>query len=104
MRARVWLLASIGLSLALALGWFVGTRENPSSAHPVAAKPPKAFNPFEREVKTNYVVRRINFTWHEVESDDYVSYIKNLRAIGCPQQTIRDIIVADVNQLYAHRR
>jgi hypothetical protein len=33
-----------------------------------------------------------------------MSYIHNLRSIGCPQQTIRDIIVADVNQLYAHRR
>src|SRR5581483_4264955 len=28
----------------------------------------------------------------------------NLRAIGCPEQTIRDIVVADVNQLYAKKR
>jgi hypothetical protein len=54
--------------------------------------------------KTNVVVRRQNFTWEQVESDDYVTYIQNLRAIGCPEATIRDIIVADVNALYAHRR
>jgi hypothetical protein len=55
-------------------------------------------------VKTNVVVRRLNFTWNQIESDDYPTYIANLRAIGCPEATIRDIIVADVNQLFAKRR
>ncbi|MEO7678726.1 MAG: hypothetical protein ABIV39_18380 [Verrucomicrobiota bacterium] len=55
-------------------------------------------------IKTNVVVRRQYFSWQEVESDNYVTYIKNLREIGCPDSTIRDIIVADVNALYAHRR
>ena len=50
------------------------------------------------------MVRRQNFTWQEVESNDYATYIKNLREIGCPDATIRDIIVADVNELYSHRR
>lgn len=43
------------------------------------------------------------FHWSQVESADYLVYIENLRRIGCPEQTIRDIIVADVNQLYAPR-
>jgi len=30
--------------------------------------------------------------------------IKNLRAIGCPEQVIRDIITSDVNRIYARRR
>jgi hypothetical protein len=38
-----------------------------------------------------------------VESADYRQYIANLRAIGCPEQTIRDLIVADLNALYASR-
>lgn len=41
--------------------------------------------------------------WHTVESDDYKRYIANLRAIGCPDKTIRDVIVADVNDLYRQR-
>jgi hypothetical protein len=41
--------------------------------------------------------------WSAVESADYKCYIANLRAIGCPEKTIRDIIVADVNQLYQQR-
>jgi len=55
-------------------------------------------------VRTNVVVRRQFFSWGEIESDDYPVYIANLRRIGCPEATIRDIIVADVNQLYARRR
>src|SRR5262249_51123614 len=32
------------------------------------------------------------------------TYIANLRSIGCPEQTIRDIIIADVNALYSRKR
>ncbi len=49
------------------------------------------------------VIRRQFFTWHEVESPDYAVYMANLRDIGCPPATIRDIIIADVNSLYAKR-
>src|SRR5688572_26983589 len=38
-----------------------------------------------------------------MESSDYHRYIANLRAIGCPEQTIRDIIIADVNKLFEER-
>ena len=44
------------------------------------------------------------FEWRNVESADYATYIQNLRAIGCPEETIRDIVIADVNKLYGSRR
>jgi hypothetical protein len=78
-----------------------------------STKPPRiepaAIAPDEPElaattIKTNVVVRRQFFTWQELESNDYPTYIANLRAIGCPELTIRDIIVADVNQLYARKK
>src|SRR5687767_10292081 len=49
------------------------------------------------------VTNRISeqFNWAQVESPDYKEYIAKLRAIQCPEQTIRDIITADVNKLYA---
>ena len=43
------------------------------------------------------------FNWQQVKSADYRVYIENLRAIGCPETTIRDIIVADINELFAGR-
>ncbi len=42
----------------------------------------------------------ILFHWSLVESRDYRFYIANLRAIGCPEETIRDIIIAEINRLY----
>jgi hypothetical protein len=42
--------------------------------------------------------------WRGVESEDYKKYIANLRAIGCPEETIRDIIIADVNKLFEQRK
>jgi hypothetical protein len=53
-------------------------------------------------VVTNTVVREIS--WQQVESPDYREYIANLRAIGCPEETIRDIINADVNKLYDEKK
>jgi hypothetical protein len=41
------------------------------------------------------------FHWSQLESEDYRTYIQRLRAIGCPEQTIRDIIIADVEKLLA---
>jgi LysM repeat protein len=55
------------------------------------------------QVKTNVVIRRQFFSWQEIETDDYPTYITNLRDIGCPEQTIRDIIIAEVNDLYAKK-
>ncbi len=43
------------------------------------------------------------FHWSGVESADYRVYMANLRAIGCPERTVREIIVADVDQLFLER-
>ena len=38
------------------------------------------------------------------EAPDYLEHIENLRGIGCPEETIRYIIFADVNNLYKTER
>jgi hypothetical protein len=43
------------------------------------------------------------FDWRQVESEDYKQYIANLRGVGCPEKTIREIILADVNDLFASK-
>jgi hypothetical protein len=43
------------------------------------------------------------FQWSQIESQDYRVYVANLREIGCPEATIRDIILADVNELFFRR-
>jgi hypothetical protein len=53
---------------------------------------------------TATVLESKTFNWSQVESADYRTYIANLRGIGCPERTIRDIITADVDSMYAERR
>lgn len=42
--------------------------------------------------------------WRDLESTDYRVYIFNLRAFGCPNDIIQDIIVSDVGRLYDAKR
>ncbi|MBI2926720.1 MAG: hypothetical protein HYY24_13570 [Verrucomicrobia bacterium] len=102
MRARGVLWLSLGLNGALAAAWFLATRR-PATFNPPPT-PAEVLAAATTAVKTNVIVRRQNITWEMLESEDYPVYIANLRAIGCPESTIRDIIVADVNELYADRR
>ena len=106
----VSLLANLGLGLAVGLllvnrmagpggpehataAPAVPTTNTAAGVAAPAAAPPRA---------TNAPAKK--FDWRMVESADYKKYIANLRAIGCPEETIRDIIVADVNKLFAARR
>ena len=49
-------------------------------------------------------VSSVHFRWSQLEAQDYPTYIRNLREVGCPEETIRDIITADVASQYAERR
>ncbi len=42
--------------------------------------------------------------WGSIESTNYNIYISNLRSIGCPEETVRDIIITDISKLFAKRR
>src|ERR1041384_2536872 len=103
MRRRVllWLSLGVNIALALMLARFASVPAKMADASP---PPPAPTADPSKIYKTNVVVRRQNFTWNEIESPDYATYIANLRAIACPEATIRDIIVADVNQVFARRR
>jgi hypothetical protein len=55
-------------------------------------------------VAPTVVYKTNDFHWSQLESTDYREYIANLRAVGCPEVTIKDIILTDVMRLYAQRR
>ncbi|MBI3850680.1 MAG: hypothetical protein HY298_10480 [Verrucomicrobia bacterium] len=103
MRWRMIFLISAAMNVALAAAWYFSIGRPSSSTYSISI-PFGSSASTTNLIKTNIVVRRQFFTWREVESSDYPTYIANLRDIGCPEQTIRDIIVADVNQLYAQKR
>src|SRR5882724_1365300 len=101
MRWRVIALVSLGVNLVLAVAWLLTLGRHSTHLAGVAAGEGQSGG---GQIRTNVVVRRQFFSWQQLESPDYPTYVANLRDIGCPEQTIRDIIIADVNALYTRRR
>lgn len=99
MRWRLVAIISVALNLGLGAAWLM-TRENRASATDLsAAGAPSVTNSTQPKV----IVRRQVFSWRDIESPDYATYVANLRDIGCPEQTVRDIIIADVNAHFSRR-
>ena len=42
--------------------------------------------------------------WKDLESTNYQGYIRSLRAVGCPEDKVRYIILADINELFSKKR
>ncbi|MBI2947703.1 MAG: hypothetical protein HYY23_08645 [Verrucomicrobia bacterium] len=106
MKTKILLVLSLALNAVLLAMW--ARHSNPQRVD----EPPAA----EVRIVTNTVVRKapassrtvaqptvLPMDWRSIESADYRTYIQNLRKAGCPEETIRDIIIADVNKLYASR-
>ena len=106
MRVRIILLVSLVLNVALAVG-LVTWMSSAANNRPRVVRAPNVAAINARPIpilKTNVLIRPQFFTWRSVESQDYAVYVENLRNLGMPETTIRDIIVADVDQIFAKRR
>jgi hypothetical protein len=111
MNAKALLILSLGANVLLAVLW-LRRPAAPETTAPASASPA----PATTGTAANVLIKKVAgpaadparparaFDWRLVESPDYKEYIANLRAIGCPEETIRDIITADVNKLFADRK
>ncbi len=93
------------LTLACASGgWYWWKHREPETQAAAAPEPTNfvaAAIPQPTVVTQELVVVTNDFSWKQLESEDYRTYIARLRTIGCPEQTIRDIIIADLDKLMA---
>jgi hypothetical protein len=102
---------SIAILLTLNVGLFLGIlyyvlqarlvfpfRTPESASEAPAAVQPSMSSP---AISDNVAVVTNQLQWAQLESEDYPTYVARLRAIGCPEQTIRDIIIADLDKLLA---
>jgi hypothetical protein len=70
-----------------------GTAENATVEQPEAVTAPATIT--NREPAT--------VDWASVESSDYKQYVRNLRAMGFPEDLVRKIAIADVDKLFEPR-
>ena len=95
MKTGLALAISVALNIGLVAFHFARTSPAPSQQSTSVAL--QQSTPEQKSTKPKV----IRLDWRFVESSDYKEYVRNLRSIGCPKETIFDIIVADVNTLFA---
>ena len=44
------------------------------------------------------------FHWSTLESTNFEVYVANLRAVSCPESTVRDIVFGELEDLYTQKR
>ena len=104
MKLRAWIILSLALNALLAGGvlWRSSHRDIKLRSADDGSIP-------RRTVRVGYVTNeggaerievKASFNWSEVESADYRVYVANLREIGCPEETIHNIIEADLDELF----
>lgn len=110
MKSKVPLILSLGINVLL-VGLLLRPAPKPDAQAPapesrtnVAASSGSTKSSPKPQIVIHTNAPTHSFSWREVESPDYREYIANLRSIGCPEETIRDIIRADVNKLYDEKR
>lgn len=42
-----------------------------------------------------------SFHWTQLDAPDFPSFIQNLRSVGCPEATIRDIVQGELREIYS---
>ena len=88
-----------------ALGLLSARRHDLSPAPQLAPPPAERAAPEEpRVLPASPPAPMGGFEWRQLESSNYPTYVANLRTIRCPEQTVRDIVTADVAGLFARKR
>lgn len=95
----------LNIVLLAAVAWLALRDHHPATQEPTTSQllKPKSSQAGElpKEVKDNIEGNPEPFRWAQLESTNYLQYIANLRAIGCPEQTIHDLITAELRNYYA---
>lgn len=110
-RTRVALKISLAVNLLLlALFWHQVKTLRPAATTPLEADPTitapvtvyaqEGPNDAASQSRTEPVAARC-FDWSQLEAPDYRAYIVNLRSVRCPERTVREIIMADVADMYS---
>ncbi len=108
-KTKFLLLISFCVNAVLLAGWLVSRSnsqaiiKNTTESKATTFATPSKNSRASRSIQTVTVDREKPLDWTSLESEDYREYITRLRAIGCPEETVRDIIISDINKLYASK-
>jgi hypothetical protein len=101
---KISLILNLGLLVSLVLVFGGANRQGGQSPATISSgtKPEAPRLPPAVSKPANYdPAQPLPFHWNQLYSNDYHIYVKSLRAIGCPEPTVRAIVTADVNSVFA---
>lgn len=105
---KISLILNIGLIASLTFIYLGASQRKESSAlvpplSPVKAAPVPSTGVLTPTTQVSTRGESAPFSWKQLYAPDYHDYVKNLRAIGCPEATVRAIVAADVHAAYSAR-
>ena len=103
------LMISILANLVCFVGLFWLSTDRQSSTEPSqpvpAGEPVSSGQALGQTAPPERIVREVErFHWRQIEDEDFKKYIQNLRDIGCPEETIRDLVKQDLDKVYDQRK
>ena len=103
LRGLIWL--SMALNVALAAAMVLSPKRTAAfhtnaPALPIMAGPNNPADP----AATTPAPAGLPFSWNQIASENLKIYRDHLRAIGCPEPTLREIIRAVINERFGARR
>jgi len=102
---RISLCLNLGLAAGLAFVLLNAPKRVAVPALPVVAKTLPPADTVVAQTPSHAVPSALSkpFRWSQLGGRDYYDYVKNLRAIGCPEFALRAIVSADVHATFRLR-
>ncbi len=95
------LFGSLLVNMGFVAAWcWSGSERNPQSSRAAPPVMASAVKPADAAVP----VKTPPFHWSQIETTDFAAFVHNLRDIGCPEQTLRDIVAGELEEIYALKR
>lgn len=104
MKLRLIFALSVALNAALAVAIFVPAKKIPVDRHQLATAPAQSDLTSASLPDPSAPAQWPPFRWRDLVSDDLKIYRDKLRAVGCPELTVREIMQAVINQEFRARR
>ncbi len=104
MKLRLIFALSVALNAALVAAIFAPDKKMPVVRHEPAVVATQPELPSALPSNLSGPAPWPPFHWNEMVSDDLKTYRENLRAVGCPEPTVREIMQAIINEKFGARR
>lgn len=104
------LLLAASVALNLIAGTLLLTRSQNQTHQVLQAIPPPSTtvshdaSPGQEAPPASHAPETSAFHWRQLDAPDFQTFVANLRNIGCPEATIRDIITGELKEIYDLKR